>query len=150
MIIDQIDRIQRGKGVNLTDSFDKVYNTKNRQVARSMASNYWRESDNFRNALIEGMLNKGILGPDSKVEQRLNEGLDAVKVDSDGEKHVDYKNRLDYVKEINRIAGAYAPDKSESRKMTLNVKVSDKELDKKINQLQSELKGGEVDAEVQG
>lgn len=148
VILDQINRIERGKGVNLTDSFDKIYNTKNRRSAQSMASTYWRENENFRNALIEGLINNGVIGRDSKVEKRLNEGLDAVKVDSDGEKHVDYKNRLDYVKEINRITGAYAPDKSETRRMTLNVKVSDKELDKKINQLQNELEGGEVDAET--
>ena len=66
---------------------------------------------------------------------RLDEGLDA----KDGEK-VDFRTRLDYVKEINKVSGVYAPTKTESKSMKLNLDMSKEELEGKIKELQGELK----------
>ena len=139
VIADQIKRIQDGGSVSLADSFEKIYDVSSRASAKSMASNYYHNSEQFRNALIDGLINKNIIGADSKVEKRLREGLDATKESREGGDRPDYRARLSYAQEINKIAGVYAPEKKETKKMTLNVDMSSQELDKKIEQLNKEL-----------
>lgn len=90
---------------------------------------------NFREALIEGLQQKKIIGVNGKIGKVLMEGLDAVTLTG----AIDHKTRLLYVQEINKITGAYAPEKMEKRSLHLNLNITDEELHNKINQLQSEL-----------
>jgi hypothetical protein len=89
-------------------------------------------SINFREALISSLIEKKILGADSKTEDVLVAGLDAEK---NGE--VDYDVRLKYAQELNKIAGVYAAEKKQT--MNLNLDVSEEELDKRIRELQEQL-----------
>ena len=52
---------------------------------------------------------------------------------------LDYRIRLEYIKEINKIAGVYAPEQKETRKLSLNLNMSEEEATQKIKELKGEL-----------
>jgi hypothetical protein len=134
VIKDAVSDIEMGKSMNLAKSVEKFYNVKNRkstsQVIRSNMQN-----KNFREALIESLVDKKILGANSLTENRLLEGLDAETKDG----FIDYDVRLKYVQEINKVAGVYAPERKAT--MNLNVDMSEEELDKHIKELTIQLGG---------
>lgn len=132
---DIVKGVEEGEGISLTDSHAKFYQVSSRNSAAVIANKNMKR-DNFRQALIAGLEDKSIIGANSKVEQRLSEGLDAENDDG-----LDRKTILEYIKEINKISGAYAPQRSESKSLHLNI--SGKQLDDKIKKLQRELGGEE-------
>ena len=125
-------KVKRGEGLKLLDSTEKFYNVKNRASAQGVV-NYNMKNKNFRDALVHSLVEKKILGADSKTEKRLLEGLDAEKGGQ-----IDYDARLKYVQEVNKIAGVYAPEVKKN--LNLNVEVTEKALDDKIKELQEQLK----------
>jgi len=131
VIKDVEKKVSRGENPRILDSFEKFYDVKNRETAKSLYA-YNMGRDNFRTALVEGLTAKGILGADSKTEQRLVEGLDAEKK---GE--VDYEVRLKYIQEVNKIAGVYAPETKKNLNLTLDM--TEEELDKHIDRLKEQL-----------
>lgn len=132
---DVVEGVKDGKGVNLTASHARYYQTSSDNSAAVIANKNMKR-DNFRQALVAGLKEKKVIGANSKVEQRLSEGLDAENDDG-----LDRKTILEYIKEINKVSGAYAPQRSESKSLHLNI--SGKQLDDKIEQLQQELGGEE-------
>jgi hypothetical protein len=137
-IKEAIKGVEEGKGLDLTAATEKYYNVSSKNSA-AVISNKNMKRDNFRQALTDGLMEKKIIGADSKVEQRLSEGLDAKIQTKDGESEYDRRVILEYIKEINKVSGAYAPQKTETKRLNLNI--SGKELDDKIKQLQQELGG---------
>lgn len=150
--------VLHGRGLNPQDSYGKVYPSKYKQGTlkhRKVVSNsYTRpfKNDRFRNALLAGLTDAGILGYEGKVGKRLMEGLDAenstvlraLKGSKEKDEIVSTPNlgvRLDYIKEINKLTGAYAPEKHETKRFNLNVETTQEELDKKIKKLNRELRG---------
>jgi len=148
-----IDGVQKGNGLKLIEATEKIYDTSTRFGASSISSRNMKKDD-FREALMEGLNQKNIIGANSKVEQRFVEGLDATTeraevVDHDGKGRpiyeyvddVDYNARLKFIQEINKITGVYAPIKSDSRKVNLNLDLTPEQLDQKIKNLNKELEG---------
>ena len=133
VIKDVVKSVREGEKFSVAKSVGRIYDVNGPASAATIASKNLSK-DYFRDALMDALEERNIIGVDSKVEQRLDEGLDA----RDGER-VDFRARLDYVKEINKIAGLYAPTKTESRSMKLNLDMSKEELEGKIKQLQEEL-----------
>lgn len=134
VIEEVVEGIKQGRGAQLTEAHRKIYNMSTRNGDSVAAAKNW-QLDYFREALIQRLRDRNVLGPNGKLENRLAEGLDA----EDGEGTTDYNARLRYIQEINKIVGAYAPKKVEKRSATLSVDVTGRELDKKIEQLQAEL-----------
>lgn len=134
VIADMIDDVVTGKGLNPAESHLKIYNTNKIKNARVMASQNLSRI-NFREALMEGLRKQKIIGANSKVETRLIQGLDAKAYTLKGKKITDYRARLDYIKEINKIQGVYAPETKNVRRLSLNIN-----LDERIKELQKELK----------
>lgn len=134
VIDDMVYKASRGKALTPVESTKKIYDVANDNVAKVITHRNLNDPD-FREALMEGLQKRKILGKNSKVEEKLDEGLDAI--DKDG--NVDYGNRLKYIQEINKVAGLYAPEKHETRRLNLNANLSAEELDKKIKSLQKEL-----------
>ena len=106
----------------------------------------WRRmrNPNFRAALVDALLKYRVIGEKGKVGKVLEEGLEAKKIirDKNGEviaTEPDHKARLAYVQEINKITGVYAPAKSETRKVSVNFDLKQKELDKKLESLAAEV-----------
>lgn len=135
VIDDMVAKMKADKSATPVESHEKIYNVSSRNSAKTLSSRNMNNPD-FRKALTDALHERSIIGPDGKVELRLEEGLDATN--SDGS--VDYTNRLKYIQEINKIVGVYAPQKVEKRSMTLNLDVSEEELDEKIRSLQEELR----------
>ena len=146
-----IDDIDRGKGMDLAKVTQKIYNVNGKESAKTIASGLWKNKD-FREALVHGLKKRKILGANSKVERVLDEGLEAISkrlevVDRDEKgrpiyesvEEKDYKTRLAYVQEINKIAGVYAPEKKDSRRVNLNIDMTKEELDERIKKLSDEL-----------
>ena len=134
VVEDMIEKVKAGKSIDPIESTKKVYNVSTHDSAKTITYRNLNNPD-IRRALIEGFHEKNIIGANSRVEQRLDEGLDAT--DKDGS--VDYANRLKYIQEINKIVDVYAPKRVEKKTMTLNLDLSEEELDKKIKDLQDEL-----------
>jgi len=135
VIEDMLNDVKNGDGLKPVKSTAKIYPVKNNNVAQTMAiKNIGR--DNFRKALIDGLLKRQIIGKNSKIEKRLDQGLNA----KTGKKKDDYQIRLSYAQEINKIVGVYSPVKSQSENLNLNVDISKEELDTRINTLQEQLK----------
>lgn len=130
-----VENVKAGKGLDLTKAHAKYYKVSSSGSAAVIANKNMKR-ENFRQALVAGLKEKGIIGPNSKVEQRLSEGLDA-----EGDTGLDRRIILEYIKEINKVSGAYAPQRTESKSLHLNL--SGKELDDKIKELQQELGGEE-------
>jgi hypothetical protein len=134
VIADAIQSVANGGKLNLTASTEKIYNTKNKNGSAVVAYQNYNKI-NFREALIAGLDNKGILGQNGKLNQRLAEGLDATTETGS----IDYNNRLKYTQEINKILGTYAPEKKQTSKLNINLDLSPKEMEQRIKTLQSEL-----------
>jgi hypothetical protein len=128
---DMLDDASHGKPIRAIESVRKFYDTKPKNLYK--VTNQVLNNENFRQALIEGLKGRKILGANSIVEQKLDEGLDALT--EKGE--VDYKARLAYIQEINKIAGVYAPEKKSS--LNLNLDMTEEDLDKHIRELTDEL-----------
>lgn len=137
---DMVQGVEEGKGINATASHAKYYDVSSKKSASVIAARNMNNAD-FRKALVHGLEQKNIIGADSKVEQRLSEGLDAKSKDRMGGESLDRDTILKYIKEINKISGAYAPQKTQS--MNLRLDMSGKELDQRIAKLQQELGGEE-------
>jgi len=136
VIKDVAKNMAEGNRFDLVTPTEKFYNVKNKNTARSMASQNYAKK-NFRLALVEELETNKIIGAGSKVSKRLQEGLDATKVYRD-DLVVDYDARLKYVQEINKITGIYAPEVKKT--LNLNLDVTEEDLDAKIKELQEELK----------
>ena len=139
VIADMVEDAQNGKSIDPTKSHKKVYKVKNKQNASSIANQNYNKL-NFRQALIDGLRDRKILGKNGKIEKRLSQGLDA-SINTPKGKRWDFKTILSYIQEINKITGAYAPDKSMRLGLNLNTDLTPQELDKKIRELQGELQG---------
>jgi len=152
VVEDMKAKMEKGEKMDIVDSHERYYNVKNRINAANIANSNMKK-ENFREALITGLYHKKILGKDSVIQKKLEEGLDAgnkkpinIGRDSKTGKPVidyedipDYKTRLEYIKEINKIAGVYAPERKESKQMILKADITEAELDAKIKSLQEEL-----------
>jgi hypothetical protein len=133
MVIEDVKKnVELGKGFTHIASTQKFYAVKNKDSARTLAVQNMQKP-NFREAMIASLTEKGVLGPDGKVEVVLREGLDAT--DKDGTKNFD--TRLKYAQEINKIAGVYAAEKKQV--LNLNMDMSEEELDKHIEELREQV-----------
>ena len=135
VIQEAIETIKQNKNLNLTKITAKYYNTK----YPDEISNQNYHKLNFREALINGLTKRKILGNNSIIEKKLTEGLEAITTTKDNGEQTDYKTRLSYIQEINKIAGLHAPEKIDKRTLNLNIDIPSDELDKRIQQLQQEL-----------
>ena len=138
IIEDIVEKIKKGEKPNPVESTKKFYNVTTENSARSMTSQNFAKPE-FRKYLMDGLHEKQIVGPNSKVEKRLEEGLEATSVIKGGDLAVDYRTRLAYIQEINKILGVYAPQKVEKKTLNLSLDVSEEELDEKIRRLNQEL-----------
>lgn len=132
VITDVVRAVDAGEGFSVSKSVHRIYNM-NKNSASVEASRKLNNED-FRNALMLALENRKIIGADSKVERVLDEGLDA---ENKGEP--DHRTRLEYAKEINKIAGVYAPEKKETKSLNLNLNMDKEELTGRIRELQEEL-----------
>jgi hypothetical protein len=132
VIKDVTAKVDRGLKPDIVSSVEKFYDVKNMKVARRVLDANLK-STNFREALVSSLVDKRILGADSKTENVLLAGLDAETKDGS----TDYDVRLKYVQEINKIAGMYAVEKKAT--LNLNMDISEEELDKHIKELQEQL-----------
>jgi len=132
VVKDVASKVSKGKKMNIVESVEKFYNTKNRASATQVVVHNMR-SPNFREALVSSLIEKKILGADSITEGKLIEGLDATEKDGS----VNYDARLKYIQEINKIGGVYAAERKTT--MSLNVDMTEEELDKHIRELQEQL-----------
>ena len=136
VVIDVVENIRAGKGLNVTASVAKIHQTKH----PGMIASKHLSRQNFREALIEELYRSKTIGKNSKVNQVLTQGLDAIKYTKDGDiAGEDFSTRLAYVQEINKITGVYAPDRQDKRVVTMNVDFSDEELSKRIQELQNQV-----------
>lgn len=134
VVEDMVAKVAREEPISATDSTKKFYDTDNKDSIAVITSRNLSNAD-FREALLEGLQKKAILGKDSRVEAGLDAGLEAV--DKDG--NTDFLTRLKYIQEINKVAGVYAPEKHETKRMNLNLNMTKEELDSKIASLRKEL-----------
>jgi hypothetical protein len=134
VIIDVVDNIRAGKGLDVPASVNKIYQTKHpRMIASRNLSRI-----NFREAMIDELRRYKVIGKNGKVTEVLAEGLNAIKITRYGDQK-DYMTRLAYVQEINKVIGVYAPDRVDKRVMTLNVDIEPSELDKRIQELKNQV-----------
>lgn len=151
VIADVLKTVKEGGKLSVAKSVEKIYDVKSPKVASVMASQNLANPD-FRLSLLAALEERNIIGANSKVEQVLSEGLDATKkqaivVDRDDRgrpileyvNETDFGTRLEYAKEINKIAGVYAPEKHETKKFNLNLNMSKEELADRIRSLRGEL-----------
>ena len=134
VIADVVETAKQGKAPNLAKSVKKFYEVAKDNTASVMAFENFNKP-NFRDALIQSLVQNKIIGIDGKVNQRLREGLDAKTFDFQR----DYKIRLDYIKEINHITGVYAPDKKQTKSLVFNLDIPLDQVKKRLKVLQSEL-----------
>lgn len=137
VIEDIVSDIKQGKKLNAVKSTGKIYNTSTPN-STAVQSNQNLKKPNFRNALIDALQDNKIIGNNSVVSTKIMEGLDAVNEGKHG-MIIDYKTRLQYIQEINKITGVYAPEKTDKRTLKINVNMSSEELQSRIIQLQDEL-----------
>lgn len=134
VIKDIAEKVRHGKPMKMVESVEKFYETKNRRSANAVLYKNLKRAP-FREALIESLVEKKVLGKDSKTEAVLLDGLEAV-TEYGG---INYEARLRYVQEINKIAGVYAPETKKN--LNLSLDMSEEELDKRIIELQDQLEG---------
>ena len=125
-------KIKKGKSPAVLQSVEKIYDVKNRASANSVLQKNMKNL-NFREALVESLVEKKIVGANSATEGVLLDGLQAVTPQGD----VNFDARLKYVQEINKITGVYAPERRQT--LNLNMDMSEEELDKHIKELQEQL-----------
>ena len=138
-INDIVDDVKAGKGIEVAKSTAKFYTAKSTKVIRAVASQNLSKL-NFRQALLEGLSQAKILGKNSKVETKLMEGMEAVQTTHtrDGDFiDIDYRARLAYIQEINKIAGVYAPDRREN--LSFSFEGTLEELEEKVRRIEGEL-----------
>lgn len=138
VIDDMVHDIEQGKPINAVKSTKLAYKGDIKTIAPIASKNTSR--DNFREALVDKLAKSKIIGVDGKIGNKLSEGLDAVYNGKFGTQ-IDYRTRLAYIQEINKITGVYAPQKVDKRTLNLNVDMSQEELDNRIKELQEELAG---------
>ena len=138
VIQDIVQDVKQGKKLRMVKSTAKFYNTKDKDSSAVVASNNLSKI-NYRLALLEGLKEAGILGKSGKVKNRLTEGLNAVNLNSNAEPTTDYNTRLNYIKEINKIAGVYAPEKHQTEILKLSLNLTEQQLNNKILQLTKQL-----------
>lgn len=136
MISTLVNKAQKGEKLSITDATQQIYNVKNRRNA-SMYGSETMAKPNFRMALLEALENKGILGADGKIQSKLIEGLEAETFNARGDLFTDYKTRLAYIQEINKITGVYATEKT--AKLNINLDLNQQDLKKRLEELKSEL-----------
>jgi len=134
VIEDMAQGIKKGKGLNQRKSHAKIYNTTSPRSASVMAHDNMVKP-NFREALLESLENKGVLGVNGKVAKRLSEGLDA----KDQLDNALFSVRLSYIQEINKVTGVYAPTKIDQRTLRLSGQLPASELKDKVDSLRQEL-----------
>jgi hypothetical protein len=130
---DIIAKVKKGEKAKPVESTEKFYNVKDRKSASVITSQKLAKSE-FRNYILDGLHEREIIGPDSIIEEKLAEGLNAqTKTNSP-----DFRTRLDYIKEINKIAGAYAPQQTEKKSISYDFKGTPEELDERIEKMNRE------------
>ncbi|MFA5036157.1 MAG: hypothetical protein WC479_03180 [Candidatus Izemoplasmatales bacterium] len=136
VVADVVAGIKAGEGLDVTRSVLKFHKTKNpSQIASRHMSNV-----NFREALIEDLYRGKVIGKNSKVNKVLMEGLEAVSYTKDGDiAGEDFKARLAYVQEINKITGVYAPERSDKRTLNVNMNIPPEELEQRIQELRNQV-----------
>jgi len=134
-IADMLNDVEQGRGLKPAKSTAKIYPAKNANYANQIAVQNIHKL-NYRQALLDGLLKRKIIGKNSKVEKRLTQGINA----KTGKKKDDYEIRLKYAQEINKISGVYSPQITESKSLNLNVDITKEQLDNRIEQLQDQLK----------
>jgi len=128
-----VNDVAEGRGLDLTEATRKIYNVNGKRSAQAISGkNLTRK--HFRQALMNGLTKRNIIGENSRVEVVLDQGLDA-----EFKGRPDHKTRLEYVKEINKISGVYAAEKRETKSMNLNIDMSQEELEERIKNLNKEL-----------
>lgn len=132
VIEDAKETLKRTGKFDLITSHQKFYNVKSRQNAASVSTANAKK-ENFREAMIASLTEKGILGANGEVEHVLKAGLKAE--DKDG--NVNHETRLKYAQELNKIAGVYAPERRAT--LNLNLDMPEDELNKHISELQDQL-----------
>lgn len=151
VIEDMAAKVKRGESIKPVESTMKIYDVTKKSNASSISSINMSNPD-FRAALLEKISAGELYSGDSVIDRKLREGLEATSVrqevidyDSKGKpvtvyvKDTDYKTRLAYIQELNKIAGVYAPEKKETRSLKLKVDLTEEELDEKISALKEEL-----------
>lgn len=133
VVADMAEKVKHGKSLTPVESTEKIYSVSSRKSASVITSRNMGNPD-FRAALIDELQEKRVLGPNGAVNTKIVEGLDA---ETKGE--VDYRTRLEYIKEINKITGVYAPQQVERKSLSLHADLTPEELDEKIQELQKEL-----------
>jgi len=133
-IADMLNDVEQGKGLKPAKSTAKIYPAKNANYANQIAMQNIHKL-NYRQALLNGLLKRKIIGKNSKIESKLNQGLNA-KTEKN---KTDYKTRLGYIQEINKISGVYSPQITESKSLNLNIDITKEQLDNRIQQLQDQL-----------
>ena len=132
VVKDVVEKVKQGKKMDVLGSVEKFYEAKNRNTSRGLVVSNMK-NPNFRAALIDGLVQKKVLGADSLTEGKLVEGLDAITEKG----NVDFNTRLKYIQEINKIADVYVPERKQT--MSLNIDLNEEELDKHIQDLQEQL-----------
>ena len=137
VIEDMVNDVKHGKRMDALKSTKLFYG---REGTTNLApvSSHNLNKDNFRMALIEKLANLNIIGENSKIAKRLNEGIDATKHTKSGVV-VDHGARLAYIKEVNKITGVYAPTLSQKKTLNVKINMTDKEYHDKLQALKEEL-----------
>lgn len=140
VIQDMIEDVSAGRGLSPAKSHSKIYNVKTPKNGAVVAQKNLHKV-NFREALMEGLRERKILGENSLVEKRLNQGLNAKTQTPRGDK-LDLKVILEYIKEINKIGGMYAPEKRATARFNFNIgDAGPEELKRRAKELRKELQG---------
>lgn len=106
VIIDLVRTIKEGSPINLTAAHMKYYDVHKRTTASVMANENINRP-NFREALSSMLVDVGVLSVSGKIVQCLSGGLNAYHISDSSEPIPDYRTRLDYIKEINKICRVY-------------------------------------------
>ncbi len=105
VIKDIVSDIKNNRPFNPNASHKKYYRVKNK-ASLSVITHENLNRPNFKEALFEALEYEGVLGVSGNAPQVLISGLNAYQI-IDGEKVPDYKTRLKYIQEINKITGVY-------------------------------------------
>lgn len=142
MIEDMVSEIRDGKGFLPVRSVMKFYQVKNKNTAYQIANKNINKG-NFRRALIYELRLARLIGSDGTLVRKLNQGLNATQKNVEGKEVPDYRTRLDYIKEINKICRVYKSERTngliEEACIKINLNLSKKDLKKRIDRLQEEL-----------
>lgn len=152
VIEDMVKGVEAGGSITPVESTEKIYAVKSKTNASKISSRNMNDPD-FRTALVVKMGGGSLyFGDDPEIHAQLKEGLYAVKkrpevIDHDAKGRPvyvyvddpDYQTRLKFIQELNKIAGVYAPERKETRTVSMKVNLSEEEVDKKIIELQEQL-----------